>query len=527
VIGDIQRDHRRLWPLAGVLLALLCGAAGLMLNLLLDWPAMPAAGLLVGIVTIPVAIALGRSRRWGDWAPVVLTRMIVAGGLVMLVGFTYVIVVIGLDGIPDESERTILALSMGAAAVVALLVAPARHWLLDWANQRIYGEVQSPEDALRAFGNRMSRALPMDELLLQLVETLKKSLDLSQAEIWTGTDGLLTLAASVPDRTGEPLNLGEKELAVAARAHAQGGSWLEVWIPELLDGREDDVVRAVSVAHLGKLLGLIVLTRPAMGQPFSEDEDTALVELARQLGLALHNVSLDSALQASLDELAARNRELVASRARIVAAADESRQVIERNLHDGAQQHLVALAVKTGLIRTMMGADPEKAELLVDELSDDIKVTLGELRELAHGIYPPLLREQGLPRALESVASRAVLPTEVDVAEIGRFPRDLEAAIYFCCAEAVQNAGKYAGESASVTIWVGAEEGSLLFRVSDDGAGFDPDGARHGQGFVNMADRLGAFGGVLQVESEPGQGSVISGRIPLDHEAAGSRETAS
>ena len=159
---------------------------------------------------------------------------------------------------------------------------------------------------------------------------------------------------------------------------------------------------------------------------------------------------LDSALQASLDELRRRNEELIASRARVVAAADESRRQIERNLHDGAQQHLVALAVKVGLVKTLMDADPETATGMLDELRGDVQVTLDTLRELAHGIYPPLLRDRGLSDALQTAANRAPLPTTVEADGVGRHDTDLEAAVYFCCLEAMQNAGKHAGDGARI-----------------------------------------------------------------------------
>src|SRR6185437_1735175 len=178
--------------------------------------------------------------------------------------------------------------------------------------------------------------------------------------------------------------------------------------------------------------------------------------------------------------------------ARIVATADQSRRQIERNLHDGAQQHLVALAVKLGLARQLVDSDPVTVATLLEELRNDAQATLTELRELAHGIYPPLLMDRGLPEALRAAANRAVLPTEV-VADVGRYQSDVEAAVYFCCLEAMQNAGKYAGEGAHLTVTVAATDDELTFEVADDGAGFDAtDIVRKGHGFVNMADRLGA-----------------------------------
>jgi signal transduction histidine kinase len=304
---------------------------------------------------------------------------------------------------------------------------------------------------------------------------------------------------------------------VVARAKVQGNAWLQVWIPGLLEGAAGRQLRVASVAHLGELLGLIVAERPHDESPFSEEEDEVLIELARQVGLALHNVRLDSALQASLEELQVRNEELQASRLRIVTAADESRRSIERNLHDGAQQHLVAMAVKLGLARQLVEADPGTVSTLLEELRTDVQDTLGELRELAHGIYPPLLRDRGLGEALVAASNRSVLPAEVVTDGIGRYQTESEAAVYFCCLEAMQNAGKHAGEGSRLTITVreDAETNRLRFEVADDGAGFDPEHAIAGHGFENMRDRLGAIGGELVVSSEPGQGARVGGHLPI------------
>jgi signal transduction histidine kinase len=255
--------------------------------------------------------------------------------------------------------------------------------------------------------------------------------------------------------------------------------------------------------------------RPVGAEPFTEDDELPLVELARQLGLALHNVRLDSALQESLAELAQRNDELQASRLRIVTAADLSRREIERNLHDGAQQHLVALAVKLGLARQIAeDGETDTVLTMLESLREDVQTTIGELRELAHGIYPPLLRDRGLTEALRTAAVRCPLPTTVDVELPGRYPEEVETAAYFCCLEAMQNAGKYAGDGASLTVRVVSDGASLCFELTDDGVGFDTSATELGHGFVNMQDRLGAIGGQLEVESELGAGTTVRATIP-------------
>ena len=214
-------------------------------------------------------------------------------------------------------------------------------------------------------------------------------------------------------------------------------------------------------------------------------------------------------------ELAERNEELQASRLRIVAAADSSRRAIERNLHDGAQQHLVALAVKIGLTRQIAEeGDNETVLSLLEGLRGDVQTTISELRELAHGIYPPLLRDRGLNEALRAAASRMSLPCSVTVDLPGRYPEDAETAAYFCCLEAMQNAGKYAGEGASVVVTVAGDDETLRFELRDDGAGFDRANTELGHGFMNMNDRLGAIGGTLTVESSPGAGTSVRAVIP-------------
>jgi signal transduction histidine kinase len=455
----------------------------------------------------------------------VLVRTIVVAGLIAMIEIVYLLVVIGLGHVPTASDRQVLALSMVAAGLAALLAHPVRRRLEDVANQRVYGATHAPDQPLQTFAARMSRAIPLDELLLQLAESLSKQLRLTGAEVWTGTEGVLERAASVPDRGPARLVLAGEELGVVARAHVSGPAWAQVWLPDLVAGRQGAVLRIASISHLGDLLGLIVVERAADDLPFSEADELLLAETARPLGLALHNVRLDSALQASLDELRLRNDELRASRSRIVAASDSSRRQIERNLHDGAQQHLVAMAVKIGLARQLLESDPDTAATMLEELRADVQGTLTELRELAHGIYPPLLRDRGLPEALQTAANRATLETCVDADGIERYPEGVETAVYFCCLEAMQNAGKHAGDGAHLAVRVRIESldptteadgQALVFSVQDDGAGFEVSEGGHGHGFVNMRDRLGAIGGELEVVSACGRGTTVTGRIPLD-----------
>jgi signal transduction histidine kinase len=175
----------------------------------------------------------------------------------------------------------------------------------------------------------------------------------------------------------------------------------------------------------------------------------------------------------------------------------------------------VALAINLRLARDIVADDPEGAGELLGQLAEDVQLTIKELRELAHGIYPPLLADNGLGDALRAAASRNPLTVRVAVADdVGRYPAQVEAAVYFSCLEAMQNAAKHAG-GATVDLRLWTESGGLLFSVADDGPGFDPATARRGHGYVNMADRLGAIGGTVRWDSRPGHGATISGSVPL------------
>jgi len=236
---------------------------------------------------------------------------------------------------------------------------------------------------------------------------------------------------------------------------------------------------------------------------------------AQRAELAVHNEQLDSALQKSLDGLRSQAAELKASRARVVAAADSERRRIERNLHDGAQQHLTALAIKLSMVSELGEDDPALAKGLLEEARCEVSDAIRELRDLAHGIYPPLLAEDGLPAALATAARWSTLPATVHAGQLGRYPADVEATVYFCCLEAIQNACKYAGRAATIVLRVREEAGTLAFQVIDDGKGFDAETRGLGAGFLNMADRLGALGGSLNVESALRRGTTVSGTIPV------------
>ncbi len=483
------------------------------LRLLAGWPDSGTVVAGASTVLIPVALLAGTRQRLVSRVDRLLVHTVAATGLTAVVLGVYLVVVLGLGRVPEDEERSVLLLSIAAAGVAALLYPPAHERLSRMANNIVYGEREAPDDLLRTFGGRLSRAIPLDELLLQLAESLRKSMRLTAAEVWTGSHGVLERVVSVPDRPAARLILSDKEVPVVTRAGVSGPGWIEIWLPSLLDGRQEATLRVAPVSNSGELLGLLVVER-VPDEPFTEDEDRVLTELARQVGLALHNVQLDSALQASLEEVQRQADELRASRARIVASSDAARRQIERDLHDGAQQQLVALAVNLRLARDLMAEDPAAGASMLDELTGHLRDAIAELRNLAHGIYPPLLVDGGLGEALRAAATRSTLDAEVQTENLRRYPSEVEAAIYFCCLEALQNAAKHAPD-AHVTLHVREEADGLFFEVADDGPGFDVEARGRGHGFVNMSDRLGAIGGRVRWESRPGEGTRVSGTVPL------------
>jgi signal transduction histidine kinase len=258
------------------------------------------------------------------------------------------------------------------------------------------------------------------------------------------------------------------------------------------------------VRHRDELLGALSVQK-APGESLTSNESKLVDDLAAQAGLVLRNVALTEQLRMRLEELHA-------SRQRLVGAQDEERRKIERNIHDGAQQQLVALAVKQRLAASLIGTNDERASAMLAELQIETNAALDDLRDLARGIYPPLLADRGLAAALDAQARKAALPVTVDADGIGRFPQDVEATVYFCTLEALNNVAKYA-DATHATVRLSNGNGELRFEVTDDGRGFDSASTGYGTGLQGMADRLAAVGGELTIRSAPGAGTTIAGTV--------------
>ncbi|HEX4673356.1 MAG TPA: histidine kinase, partial [Solirubrobacteraceae bacterium] len=225
------------------------------------------------------------------------------------------------------------------------------------------------------------------------------------------------------------------------------------------------------------------------------------------------------------ERLATRTEQMLlevrASRTRLLAAADTERRRIARDLHDGAQQRLVALRIELELAAEEAEHDNPQEASTLRGFSTEIEHALEELRSMTWDIYPAILSDRGLADALRAVALRAAVPTLVEAGTLAEYPLEITTAVYFCCVEALQNVAKHAPDAAGAQIVIGEQDLMLRFSVTDDGPGFRKDRARLGAGMINMRDRMAAVGGELKIRSAPGQGTSISGQIPLTPRTAG------
>jgi len=291
------------------------------------------------------------------------------------------------------------------------------------------------------------------------------------------------------------------------------------------------LIRAVTDSVLGPVGRLTSATaRAAAGDlglpvPVSSDDELGvlitsfndmILGLQEREALRGEKTRLSAALQGSVEDLERHVEELRASRARMVAAADLERRRVERDLHDGAQQQLVLLGLKLALTRSLIKEDPRAAAAMHDELRADLSLALSQLRDLAHGIYPAVLVSEGLPGALREAAGRAPVVTEVRCDGTERYLPEVEAAVYFCCLEALQNVIKHAGDGVSVRIELSARDRWLMFKIADDGQGYEAELVPASGGVQNMTDRIGALGGQFTIQSVPGYGTTILGTIPVE-----------
>jgi signal transduction histidine kinase len=482
-------DERR--QLKWITYAAIVDIAGTVAAFDVPFPGPYTAGFAaVASLALPVAIGAAILKYRLYDIDVVISRTLVYGALAAFITAVYVGIVVGVGTLVGSGGKPNLVLSIVATAVVAVGFQPVRERLQKVANRLVYGKRATPYEVLSQFSERAAESYAADDVLPRMAHVLADGTGAEQAEVWLRSGPTLRPAAVWPNADGAAPTESPRSVPLAGDT-----------VPEI-----PEATRVVEVRHQGELLGALTVSK-RQGESLTPVEEKLLDDLASQAGLVLKNVGLTA-------ELLARLEELRASRQRLVAAQDEERRRLERNLHDGAQQNLVALKVKLGLAEVLAEKDPARAKALVGELKSDADEALETLRDLARGIYPPLLADKGLAAALEGQARKATVPVIVDADGIGRYPQDIEAAVYFCVLEAMQNVQKYA-HATRASVRLSQEGGALSFEVEDDGDGFDPETVKRGAGLTNMADRLDALGGKLEVAASAGSGTRLIGSIGL------------
>jgi signal transduction histidine kinase len=439
------------------------------------------AGAVIAFGSLPVGIGIGILRHRLYDIDVVINKTVLFGLLAAFITAIYVGIVIGIGSL--VGGRGNLFLSIVATAVVAVAFQPIRARAGHFANRLVYGKRATPYEVLSTFSDHLGEGYSTEDILPRIARMIGEATGAERATVWVRVGGELRPSASWP---------GGDEVRSPIRSEGEG-------LPRFPENE-----RAFPVRHQGELLGALSVAT-SRREPLNDTQERLLEDLAGQAGLVLRNVRLIE--------------EIRASRQRLVAAQDEERRRLERNIHDGSQQQLVALAVKLRLAENLARRDPDKAAELMAQVRSETQQAMEDLRDLARGIYPPLLADQGLAAALESQARKAALPVTVEPDGIGRYPQEAEAAAYFCVLEALQNVSKYAGASTAV-VRLAEEGGGLVFAVSDDGRGFDPATTPRGSGLQNMADRLDALGGRFEIVSRPNEGATVTGWIPVQPAAA-------
>lgn len=435
--------------------------------------------VVVLLVGIPVATALAIFRYRLYDVDVVISKTIVYTGLALFISTAYIAIVVGVGALLG-SGRSDTTLQIVATAAVAIAFQPARQRIQRVANRFVYGKRATPYEVMASFGHRMAEVPSVDAILPDMAEAAARGVGATAArvtlELGDGSERSISWPA------GEPIE--QPTLA------------LPVW-------------------HGDDRIGEIAIVKPA-NEPLRPAERALMDDLAANAGLALHNVRLASDLQTKAEELAAQTAEIERSRERLVTARDAQRRRLERELRDGVGTELAEIRDEIGSDAERVQTEPDVVQQSLDDLGVRANAALNELREVARGIFPPLLVDQGLGAALDALARKSGVDPRLSIdpsVSATRFDPAAENAVYFCCVQALQNVQRHA-RGARVTIDVSLEDGNLVFVVHDEGPGFEPDGARAGEGMQIMTDRVAALGGSVAVESAPGAGTTVTGRVP-------------
>ena len=447
-----------------------CSAFALAHVVLWPWQSVWIPTSMLTIWALVGAYAFATARLHLHDVDVVVSRAAVAAVLATLFTGAYLALVVGVGGLVGRGGDSTLV-PLLAAAVVAVAFDPVRRRVRRVVDRLLYGRERDPHELLSELAAGMRSASSSDELLDEVARLLVDATGAERVEI------------TVRVRDEDRLAAGRGETP------------------------RDRPLLGVDVVHEGERLGGVGVFGRSMGD--LTPEATELVEdVAATLGVVLRNAQLTAELRAQVEELS-RSRE------RLVAAHDEARRELERDLHDGAQAQLIAVRIRIGLAARMATRrpDPELAALLGD-VGDELDGAVQSLRALGRGLHPPALDAGGIGPALRAASRTLPLDVAVVVDGVSRYEPAVESAVYYSCLEAIQNAARH-GQARSVRVELSNGQGELRFEVSDDGVGFDPDHCGHGTGLANIEDRIGSLAGSFEVDAAPGRGTRLVGRLPI------------
>ena len=434
----------------------------------------------LAIVTVPLATGAAILRYRLYDIDLVINKALVYGSLATFITVVYVAIVLVLGTLSPGGEAGVFWRAV-ATAVVALAFQPVRERVQRFANRLVFGKRASPYEVMAGFARSVADTLSVDEVLPGIAEAAARGVGAP----W--------------GRTSVRLPRGDRSV---------------VWPSEEAEP-QDGARHTLEVTHQGEPVGSIEIAKPG-GDPITPAEERLLADLASQAGLAMHNARLTLELQARIEQISEQSQQLRRSRERLVTARDVQRKGLERDIHEGPERQLLAIGAKLHEAVAIVDADPGTAGAILDELGGRTNDTLEGLRDLARGIFPPLLADEGIVPALEAHIRKVGANAEVRVdpgAEGARFDADLEACVYFCCVQAIQNVIRHAGNAPTV-VRLRADEEQVTFQISDRGPGFDTNVTGAGMGVQIMRDRIDALEGELTVRSTPGEGTAVTGRVP-------------
>jgi signal transduction histidine kinase len=485
----VERQQLRWLALAVV--AFLVALAGSAVAALLWDTDVQLVPFLVELIVIPTAMAAAILRDRLYDIELIVNRVVVYVLLVAGVTAVYVVAVLLTRALFVDGDGPASAAAVVALVAVALGLAPARERTQRLADRVVFGRRSTPYHALATFAEHSAGSGAMAETAPRLAGLLADATGAATAVVYCRVEDELVPVAREPRAPEQvaPIPVADPAGVLARFSLAE------------------------RVERRGDVLGVLAITMPP-GRPVRAGERRVVRQLAAQAALSFETLRLTADLTRHAEALAAQAEELRRSRRRLVEVQDAERQRIGRDLHDGAQQHLVAMLAKAGLARSQLGRDPALADATIVELQQDTKVALGEIREFVHGIFPQILADRGLLVALQQRAARLPVAVTIDGDGVDpgrRFDPSVESTAWFVLSEALTNVLKHArAERVSVTLRGGDV---LELEVADDGIGLRE--RRPGHGLTNMDDRVAALGGTLTIATDPRGGTVLRCAIPL------------